>query len=499
MFSVSKMFSYWLLLLCCGGLVAGEELHYATSTRHLAFLLQVEDELLALVRQYAAKLQQKVHTMRVLQAEWMVRRVEARADPVSYVANPLRSLPLMRRMHEDASKLLDFARLDVGQGDPLKQLAEYELGAITELDLKEASSGLLRMQQIYDMDERDMARGKLRHKQYNSRLSAADCLALGAHLEDQQRGPLASRWLEVALEQYEDKWEPIHRLLQTGRSQIWQQLGLTRIMTHDLHGSHAAFTKAVELASEGEDVAIARHLADNLGHQFVHQRNCQGRSGLPVQSSLRCHYAAEGSAFLRLAPLRMEQLSLDPLVAIYHEVVSAAEQQDLMHLSRAQLKRHRGERYDNVRTFASAEVAENATPTVQRLHRRLEDITGLDLAASEPLRVLNYGIGGQYYIHEDCVQPQPHVEPFPKEYRLATVLLYLSDVRLGGYTSFPVLGLGIRPSRGSALVWHNANNAGNCDFKALHAACPVLLGTRWVASKWISGSGGQWRGKPCRM
>ncbi|BFF90569.1 prolyl 4-hydroxylase subunit alpha-2 [Drosophila madeirensis] len=490
------LLSCWLLL-CCGLVAAVEEQHYATSTRHLAFLLQVEDELLAHMRQYAAKLQQKVHTMRVLQAEWLARRLAAIADPVSYAANPLRSLPLMRRMHVDARKWLTFARLEVGQ-ESLKQLAEYELGVITAVDLKEAANGLLRIQETYDLHERDMARGILQHKQYNSRLSAADCLTLGAHLEDLKKGPLACRWLEVALEQYEDKWQPLDWLLQAGRSQIWQQLGLTRIMTHDLHGSRAAFTKAVELASEGEDVAIAQHLAGNLGHHFVHQRNCQGKSGLPVQSSLRCHYAAEGSAYLRLAPLRMEQLSLDPLVAIYHEVVSAAEQSDLLTLSQPQLQRHRGHRYDAVRTFASAELVSNATLHVERLHRKLEDITGLDLAESEPLRILNYGLGGQYYIHEDCKQPQPHVEPYPKEYRLATVLLYLSDVRQGGYTSFPALGLGIRPQRGSALVWHNANNAGNCDFKALHAACPVLLGTRWVASKWISGSGGQWRRKPCR-
>ncbi|EDW24627.1 GL24244 [Drosophila persimilis] len=495
MLAVRMISPYWLLLWL--GLGAGEEQHYATSTRHLAFLLQVEDELLATVRQYAVELQQKVDTMRALQAEWMARRVEARADPVSYVANPLRSLPLIRRMHVDARKWLDFARLEVGQ-EPLQQLADFDLSGISPMDFKEAADGLLRIQEIYDLDERDMARGKLRHKHYNSRLNSADCLALGVHLEDLQKGRLSGKWLEVALEQYEDKWEPIHRLLQVGRSQIWQQLGLTLISTHDLQGSHAAFTKAVEGASESEDVEIARHLADNLGYHFVHQRNCQGRSRLPVQSSLRCHYSAEGSAFLRLAPLRMELLSRDPLVALYHEVVSAAEQRHLMLLSESQLQRQRGHQYDKIRTFASASVAANATPTVEQLHRRLEDITGLDLAESEPLRILNYGIGGQYYIHVDCEQPQTHVEPYPKEYRLATVLLYLSDVRLGGFTSFPALGLGIRPNRGSALVWHNANNAGNCDYRALHAACPVLLGTRWVASKWISGSGGQWRRKPCR-
>jgi len=92
---------------------------------------------------------------------------------------------------------------------------------------------------------------------------------------------------------------------------------------------------------------------------------------------------------------------------------------------------------------------------------------------------------------------------------------------MGGHASFPDLGYGFKPSRGSALVWQNIDNSGNCDIRSLQATCPVLLGTQWgkslrslidsflpylpptctnrktVARKWISGSG-QWRRKPCR-
>lgn len=93
----------------------------------------------------------------------------------------------------------------------------------------------------------------------------------------------------------------------------------------------------------------------------------------------------------------------------------------------------------------------------------------------------------------------------------------LTEVQIGGNASFPDLGFGIKPSRGSALVWHNTDNSGNCDIRSLQATCPVLLGTLsgkslkspidfhplflprlpTVATKWISGSG-QWRRKPCR-
>lgn len=59
--------------------------------------------------------------------------------------------------------------------------------------------------------------------------------------------------------------------------------------------------------------------------------------------------------------------------------------------------------------------------------------------------------------------------------------LQLTDVQLGGRTSFPALPhpLAIKPAQGVALLWHNVNKADECDKRMLHAACPLLLGTRW--------------------
>jgi len=50
---------------------------------------------------------------------------------------------------------------------------------------------------------------------------------LGTHLEDQKKGKQACKWLRISLEQYEDHLDPVNRLLQTGRSQIYEKLGLT--------------------------------------------------------------------------------------------------------------------------------------------------------------------------------------------------------------------------------------------------------------------------------
>lgn len=46
----------------------------------------------------------------------MTRRAPGPADPTSYVANPLISFPLMRRMYTDVPKLLELAREEFKPG-----------------------------------------------------------------------------------------------------------------------------------------------------------------------------------------------------------------------------------------------------------------------------------------------------------------------------------------------------------------------------------------------
>ncbi|XP_043653026.1 prolyl 4-hydroxylase subunit alpha-1 isoform X2 [Drosophila teissieri] len=458
----------------------------------MASLLQMEDELIGYMRQYAMELQNKVNTMRTFQEEWTTRRALGPADPTPYVANPLISFPLMRRMYTDVPKLLALAREEVKQG-PLQQLLDFDLSPISKLELRTAAAGLLRFQGIYGLDESEMANGILYGKQYNSRMSAADCLALATHLLNLEKGKPASKWLKVALDQYEIKMDPVNRLLQTGRSQIYEKLGLTLLAMHDLPASRAAFKESIGWASKDDDSDLAKHWVNTIAHRLVHVDNCRGKNLPPSKSSLRCRYFREGSPFLRLAAVKLEQLNIEPFVGLFHDAISPAEQEDLLRLTKSRLEHRKADS-----SSVEGKVDTNASDHVRRIHQRIEDITGFDLEGSEPLKVSNYGIGGQESIHLDCEQPKKFFGHFTKEYRSASVLLYLSDVQMGGYASFPDLGFGFRPSRGSALVWHSTDNSGNCDTRSLQATCPVLLGNQWVARKWISGSG-QWRRKSCRM
>ena len=57
--------------------------------------------------------------------------------------------------------------------------------------------------------------------------------------------------------------------------------------------------------------------------------------------------------------------------------------------------------------------------------------------------------------------------------------IQMSDVEAGGATVFPQINLALWPKKGAAAFWHNLHPSGEGDELTRHAACPVLVGTKW--------------------
>jgi prolyl 4-hydroxylase len=136
------------------------------------------------------------------------------------------------------------------------------------------------------------------------------------------------------------------------------------------------------------------------------------------------------------------------------------------------------------RTSSTCYLAREDVPD---LVRRVSLLTGRPMGHCELPQVGRYLPTQQYQQHYDAFDlATEDGRRFAMNggQRVATVLVYLNDVPRGGATRFPCLGLDVRPTRGSALVFFPATVDGALDRRALHAALPAV-DAKFVSQIWV--------------
>ncbi|KAG6406642.1 hypothetical protein SASPL_134248 [Salvia splendens] len=157
-----------------------------------------------------------------------------------------------------------------------------------------------------------------------------------------------------------------------------------------------------------------------------------------------------------------------------------------------------------VRTSSGAflSASEDSTGTLEFVEEKIARATILPRSHGEAgylaFNVLRYEVDQRYVSHYDSFNPAEY-GPL-KSQRVASFLLYLSDVEEGGETMFPFengsnmnqgydyqgcIGLKVRPRRGDGLLFYSLYPNGTIDPTSLHGSCPVVKGEKWVATKWI--------------
>lgn len=216
-----------------------------------------------------------------------------------------------------------------------------------------------------------------------------------------------------------------------------------------------------------------------------------------------------GDPRLILGPLKLEVLSLTPRVVIFVDFLTASEADYIQEAGRTGLERGSIYDWENPDGITSSKRISKVSWLWDADHlflaplaRRISLAAGLSLESAEPFQVANYGLGGHYTPHDDANSFDQVSDEWDMRdgNRVATMLLYLSDVSLGGATAFVNLQLAVKPRRGSALFWYDlAPYSGSdgpihfsfwhqmkaVDNRTNHVGCPVLWGTKWIATKWI--------------
>ncbi|MCL7024066.1 hypothetical protein MKW94_019574 [Papaver nudicaule] len=138
---------------------------------------------------------------------------------------------------------------------------------------------------------------------------------------------------------------------------------------------------------------------------------------------------------------------------------------------------------------------------IKNIETRIAAWTFLPEENGEAMQILHYENGQKYEPHYDYFHDKVNQEYGGQ--RIATVLMYLSNVEKGGETVFPdsegkasqvkdeswsdcaKKGYAVKTRKGDALLFFGLNLDTSADPTSLHGSCPVIEGEKWSATKWI--------------
>ncbi|KAH8280883.1 hypothetical protein KR054_003105 [Drosophila jambulina] len=500
---------------------------YYSAISELERLLDVEAFIIEKFDEYLERAQQEQQEIKrfLTQVEELQKN---RGDLEEYFGNPLNAFTTIRRMVHDwkfnvFEPILETSNFETYKSDLSESLEKIKFKGPTVEDLKGATRGLLRLQNIYQLPTAELADGFLpgEGNPLNASLSASDCLELGKNLCELQEYTYGSEWLLEARKKLHveptDFISPNVSDLEILEhlSPAFKDLGNLKL-AHKLNNeildkepTHEGAIKnriiyETQLARERNErptkPVVVPQKSEKESFQ-LYTRVCRGelRPSPRKQRKLRCYLSHRNVSYYHLSPFKIEQLSLDPYVAYFHDVIANSEMEQIMEHGKGRMERSRVGQSVNattteIRTSQNTWLWYDANPWLSKIRQRLEDITGLSTDSAEALQLVNYGIGGQYEPHFDFMEKTSDW----KGNRLLTALFYLNDVPLGGATAFPFLHLAVPPVKGSLLVWYNLHRSLHKDFRTKHAGCPVLQGSKWICNEWFH-EGGQEFKRPCGL
>ena len=129
-----------------------------------------------------------------------------------------------------------------------------------------------------------------------------------------------------------------------------------------------------------------------------------------------------------------------------------------------------------------------ADPVVGEVDRKISDLLGLELGASEPLQGQRYATGQEFKPHTDTFEPGGYdfyVHTANQGQRTWTAMIYLNRAEDGGATRFRTIGKTIQPETGKLLAWNNLLPNGRPNPATLHQGMKVRRGTKYVLTKWF--------------
>ncbi|XP_062328778.1 prolyl 4-hydroxylase subunit alpha-3 isoform X3 [Osmerus eperlanus] len=475
---------------------------------------------------------------------------EVYSGAAASMSNPLVAFTLIKRLQSEWQNVV-YSEEAVENTQALRSGYEEEEAILPKLeDLYGAARGLMRLQDVYDLQVGGLVRGHFQRGTNDNPiniysppvsipLSGDDCFLVGKVAYEQEDYYHSVQWLEESVRLFRGsggEWSPENEgtledaldhlafsHFKTGN--VTYALSLSQELLHhdpmngrvlqNVEKYERLLVESPQL--QDSDGVLKRPNTTYLRTRNAYERLCQtqghqlrvgfililaSKEGRTFKTSspkhyenpdLFCDYFTNGSPGLLLKPVRREVLSLQPFVVLYHSFITDAEGNNIKFHAHPGLRRSvvaSGEKQATAeyRISKSAWLKDTVHPIVKQLDQRISMLTGLNVQPphGEYLQVVNYGIGGHYEPHFDhATSASSPLFKLKTGNRVATFMIYLSSVDAGGSTVFIHANFSVPVVQNAALFWWNLHRNGQGDGDTLHAGCPVLIGDKWVANKWI--------------
>uniref|UniRef100_A0A7N6FM16 Prolyl 4-hydroxylase subunit alpha-1 n=1 Tax=Anabas testudineus TaxID=64144 RepID=A0A7N6FM16_ANATE len=499
------------------------------SSGQMTDLLYTEKDLVTSLKDYIKAEENKLEQIKQWADKLDSLTLTATQDPEGFLGHPVNAFKLMKRLNTEWGNLESLVLRDTTDGF-ISNLTIQRQYFPTDEDQTGAAKALLRLQDTYRLDANTISTGNLPGKmKHKSHMTVEDCYELGKIAYTDVDYYHTELWMAQALKQLDEGEESTLdkvTVLDYLSYAIYQQGDLERALEYTkrlleldpehqrANGNLKYFQFQLEKQKKAEEDETGTQ-KDVSGHQIPERKKyemlCRGE-GIKLtprrQSRLFCRYYNNNrNPRLLLAPIKQQDEWDRPYIVRYLDIISDKEIERIKHLAKPRLRRATvHDPQTGKLTTAQYRVSKSAwltgydDPMIETINQRIEDLTGLEMDTAEELQVANYGVGGQYEPHFDFGrkdEPDAFKE-LGTGNRIATWLFYMSDVAAGGATVFPDVGAAVWPQKGTAVFWYNLFASGEGDYSTRHAACPVLVGNKWVSNKWIHERGQEWR-RPCGL
>ncbi|KAM4046394.1 prolyl 4-hydroxylase subunit alpha-3 [Anomaloglossus baeobatrachus] len=459
------------------------------------------------------------------------------------VSDPIFAFTLLKRLQSEWMNVVhslesteNIRVLKDGYEKVEKKLPEVE-------DVEGAAKALMRLQDVYSLNVKGLTQGVFQSGSSSqlsvlykpdraSSMSADDCFHIGKVAYDMEDFYHSIPWLEEAVSKFRDSYGSCFTEDQGSLEDALDYLAFSYYkagnVSRALHLSReclrydpynmrlalnvAKYEKILDETPGRESAEKPNLQRPNVTHlttRALYEGLCQTLGTQPLHHEdpgLVCTYDTNLSPYLLLQPLKKEPLSRTPYIVLYHDFISDYEAKKIKDLASPWLQRSvvaSGVRQTQAeyRISKSAWLKDTLHPVLGNLDARIAAATGLRAKAphAEYLQVVNYGIGGHYEPHFDhATSRKSPVYRTNTGNRIATFMIYLSSVDLGGSTAFIYANFSTPVIKNAAIFWWNLHRSGDGNEDTLHAGCPVLLGSKWVANKWIHEYGQEFS-RPCGL